>query len=59
MVNKGRGNTKLVVNIEISKDRHLREEIETECAPLCKLNSQRIYYSQRSKGEVDSTDKSS
>ncbi|MPC22981.1 hypothetical protein E2C01_016013 [Portunus trituberculatus] len=42
MVSEGRGKPKLVVDIEISKNRG------TECAPLWKLNSQRIYCSQRS-----------
>ncbi|MPC65320.1 hypothetical protein E2C01_059453 [Portunus trituberculatus] len=42
MFGEGRRKPKLVANIEISKGRG------TECAPLWKLNSQRIFYSQRS-----------
>ncbi|MPC38547.1 hypothetical protein E2C01_032056 [Portunus trituberculatus] len=48
MVSEGRGKPKVVVNIKISKDGGLCKRIETECTPLWKLNSQRIYYNQRS-----------
>ncbi|MPC64745.1 hypothetical protein E2C01_058865 [Portunus trituberculatus] len=48
-VYEGRGKSKLVVNIENkNKWRSSRKYRGTECAALWKLNSQRIYYSQRS-----------
>ena len=49
MVSEGRGNPKLVVNIEVFKDGDLCEE--TESAPLWNLKSQRIFIVRRVRTE--------
>ncbi|MPC94509.1 hypothetical protein E2C01_089680 [Portunus trituberculatus] len=52
MVSLWRGKPKLVVNIEISKDGDLHERVEEQnVLHTWKLNSQRIYYSQRKPGK--------